>query len=164
MLSWPSFYAEPGATLRVYNTTQYFWSNTIFYRADCNYQEAGTPPDGEKVRPKPVLAGFLSSTMIYLAIVVCAVAQGLLLGNPIESIFWRFATDVHCAEANGDSAGVGGCDQGPADVFLFFFRVYHACRVSPVPCSVPSAVIQYKPARYVYIVAQPLTEVQYPMP
>lgn len=32
MLSWPSFYAEAGSSYGVYNTTQYFWSNTIFYR------------------------------------------------------------------------------------------------------------------------------------
>lgn len=56
MLSWPSFYAEPGATLRIYNTTQYFWSNTIFFRPDCNFNQAGTPPDGQKVSLSPALA------------------------------------------------------------------------------------------------------------
>lgn len=49
MLAWPSFSAEPGATLRIYNTTQYFWSNTIFFRPDCNFKLAGPPPDGQKV-------------------------------------------------------------------------------------------------------------------
>lgn len=51
MLSWPSFYAEAGASLRIYNTTQYFWSNTVFFRPDCNYQLAGAPPDGQKASP-----------------------------------------------------------------------------------------------------------------
>ena len=49
MLSWPSFYAEAGASYGIYNTTQYFWSNTIFYRGDCDWQNPVTPPDGQKV-------------------------------------------------------------------------------------------------------------------
>ena len=49
MLSWPSFYAEAGASYGVYNTTQYFWSNTIFYRGDCDWQNPVTPPDSQKV-------------------------------------------------------------------------------------------------------------------
>lgn len=50
MLTWPSFYAEPGALLRVYNTTQYFWADTVFFRPDCNFNSPGTPPDNKKVR------------------------------------------------------------------------------------------------------------------
>ena len=49
MLAWPSFYAEPGASLRIYNTTQYFRSYTIFFRPDCNFNQAVTPPDDQKV-------------------------------------------------------------------------------------------------------------------
>ena len=53
MLAWPSFYAEPGATLRIYNTTQYFRSYTIFFRPDCNFNLAVTPPDNQKVKMRP---------------------------------------------------------------------------------------------------------------
>ena len=56
MLAWPSFYAEPGASLRIYNTTQYFWSNTIFHRPDCNFNQAGPAPDGQKVKPAHAFA------------------------------------------------------------------------------------------------------------
>ena len=49
MLSWPSFYAEAGSSYGIYNTTQYFWSNTIFYRGDCDWQDPVAPPDGRKV-------------------------------------------------------------------------------------------------------------------
>ncbi|CAL8462804.1 g2337 [Coccomyxa elongata] len=49
MLSWPSFYAQAGANLRIYNTTQYFWSYTLYRRADCNFALAGSPPPDEQV-------------------------------------------------------------------------------------------------------------------
>lgn len=50
MLSWPSFYAQAGASLRIYNTTQYFWSYTLYRRADCNFALAPPAPPNEQVR------------------------------------------------------------------------------------------------------------------
>ena len=50
MLAWPSFYAEPGASLHIFNTTQYFRSYTIFFRPDCNFNLAVTPPENQKVK------------------------------------------------------------------------------------------------------------------
>lgn len=49
MLTWPSFYAQAGASLRIYNTTQYFWSYTLYRRADCNFALAISPPPDEQV-------------------------------------------------------------------------------------------------------------------
>lgn len=49
MLTWPSFYGQPGAALRIYNTTQYFWSRTLFRRTDCNYKLATPLPPEEQV-------------------------------------------------------------------------------------------------------------------
>lgn len=50
MLTWPSFYAQPGANLRIYNTTQYFWSYTLFRRGDCNYALTTPAPQQQQVR------------------------------------------------------------------------------------------------------------------
>lgn len=41
--SWPSFFAQAGATLRVFNTTQYFWSGTLYHRPDCKWDQAVVP-------------------------------------------------------------------------------------------------------------------------
>lgn len=49
MLTWPSFFGQPGGSLRIYNTTQYFWSRTLFRRTDCNYKLAGPIPSEEQV-------------------------------------------------------------------------------------------------------------------
>ena len=38
MLSWPTFTAQPGANLKLANTTQYFWSSTLFHQLDCPLQ------------------------------------------------------------------------------------------------------------------------------
>jgi hypothetical protein len=53
MLTWPSFYGEPGSALRIYNTTQYFWSRTLFRRTDCDYKLAAPLPPEEQARPRP---------------------------------------------------------------------------------------------------------------
>ena len=49
MLTWPSFFAQPGANLRIYNTTQYYWSETLYRRPDCKWdaQPSDVPPDEE---------------------------------------------------------------------------------------------------------------------
>lgn len=49
MLTWPSFYGQAGANLRIYNTTQYFWSYTLYRRSDCNFALAAPPPPAEQV-------------------------------------------------------------------------------------------------------------------
>ncbi|EIE27156.1 kinase-like protein [Coccomyxa subellipsoidea C-169] len=49
MLTWPSFYAQPGANLRIYNTTQYFWSYTLFRRGDCNFALTTPAPQQQQV-------------------------------------------------------------------------------------------------------------------
>ena len=35
LLSWPTITAQPGGALNLNNTTQYFWSSTLFRRPDC---------------------------------------------------------------------------------------------------------------------------------
>jgi hypothetical protein len=49
LLTWPSFYGQAGANLRIYNTTQYFWSYTLFRRGDCNYLLTTPAPQQQPV-------------------------------------------------------------------------------------------------------------------
>jgi hypothetical protein len=51
LLTWPSFFGQPLSNLKIYNTTQYFWSYTLFRRSDCNYHLAAPLPATEVVMP-----------------------------------------------------------------------------------------------------------------
>ena len=33
--------------LRIFNTTQYFWSSTLYHRPDCKWDQAMVPPQDQ---------------------------------------------------------------------------------------------------------------------
>jgi hypothetical protein len=80
MLTWPSFFAQPGANLRIYNTTQYYWSDTLYRRPDCKWgAHPSAVPVNEQVLSYAVFPSYALHRALYLSQKAC-----MLL--PINSI------------------------------------------------------------------------------
>ena len=153
MLSWPSFYAEAGASYGVYNTTQYFWSNTIFYRGDCDWQNPVTPPDSQKVNyvlsltERPVkLVQHREGSIVHRT----ASASDLPTHHPGQcscpSCVLVVSRLSHTSDVCSDAACLHGIGEHPsrsADILLLIHRIHPAGGVPSVPCAVSCARLQH---------------------